>query len=222
MSSTPSGSARAARLREAVEPVVTAAGLDLEELRSEAAGKRRLVRVIVDGDGGVTLDDVAELSKKISARLDEIDAAGGAAYVLEVTSPGVDRPLTAPRHWRRARGRLVRIRGAADGEKRSDELVGRVTGADEESVTLDVDGAPVTVRFADVASARVQVEFGRPAGAPGAGSEDGAGEADEDLDDVDADDDDDDDDADDEDDDGLNEDDTADDADRRAGRQDED
>lgn len=242
MSGTPPGGAKTARLREAIEPVVTAAGLDLEELRSEAAGKYRMVRVIVDGDGGVTLDDIAELSQRISARLDESDAAGGAAYVLEVTSPGVDRPLTAPRHWRRARGRLVKMRLVDGGERKTGELVGRITASDEKSVTLDVDGAgrdlagTVTIPFADVASARVQVEFARPAGVPAPGGEIDTTEIDDagdEFDDVDEDLDEDLGDADDVDDvfdvddttdttrvDGQ--DDTAADTDRRAGRRDED
>jgi ribosome maturation factor RimP len=169
MSSTPAGAATKAWLREVIEPVVTAVGLCLEEVRSEPAGGRRLVRVIVDADDrpgggaeGVTLDDVAAVSQAISARLDDADAPLGASYVLEVTSPGVDRPLTVPRHWRRARGRLVKVKLKGDG--RTEEFVGRVAAADEASASLDVDGVARSVRYDDVAVARVQVEFGRPAG----------------------------------------------------------
>src|SRR4051794_41789451 len=87
-----------------------AAGLVLEDVSVQAAGRRRIVRVIVDlpGDatGGVPMDAVASVSQLLSQRLDDSDAMGGSPYVLEVTSPGVDRPLTERRHWARARGRL--------------------------------------------------------------------------------------------------------------------
>src|ERR671939_1723681 len=88
-----------------------AAGLVLEGVAVQSAGRRRIVRVVVDlpedALGGVPMDAVATVSQLLSQRLDESDAMGGAAYVLEVTSPGVDRPLTQRRHWLRARGRLV-------------------------------------------------------------------------------------------------------------------
>ena len=83
--------------------------MDLESVRVGSAGRRRLLRVVVDADGGVALDDIALISRDLSARLDETGAMGETAYTLEVSSPGVDRPLTQPRHWRRAVGRLVRV-----------------------------------------------------------------------------------------------------------------
>jgi ribosome maturation factor RimP len=92
-----------------LEPVVRAAGLDLESVRVGSAGRRRLLRVVVDADGGVDLDNIALVSREASARLDDTGAMGEAPYTLEVSSPGVDRPLTQPRHWRRAVGRLVRV-----------------------------------------------------------------------------------------------------------------
>ena len=97
----PGHQTRAALLR-LLEPVVAEAGFDLEDVLVTPAGKRRQVRVIVDGDGGVSLDDVAVVSQRVSAALDDSAAMGSGPYVLEVTSPGVDRPLTQPRHWRRA------------------------------------------------------------------------------------------------------------------------
>jgi ribosome maturation factor RimP len=141
-----------------VEPAVTAAGFDLEDLRDEAAGRRRVLRIVVDADGGVDLDGVAELSRAVSAALDESDVMGGTPYVLEVTSPGVDRPLTAERHWRRAVGRLVRVRPVAEG---ATEFTGRVRDADGDGAVLDVDGDVRRVAYAEVASARVQIEFAR-------------------------------------------------------------
>ena len=92
-----------------LEPVAAAAGMDLESLKIGAAGRRRLLRVVVDADGGVGLDEMADISRDLSARLDATGAMGEAPYTLEVSSPGVDRPLTLPRHWRRAVGRLVRV-----------------------------------------------------------------------------------------------------------------
>src|SRR3954451_21966512 len=97
------------RVRDALDPLVTAAGYDLEDVSVTAAGRRSVVRVIVDRDGGVDLDAVAEVSRALSAGLDESDVMGEAPYVLEVSSPGVDRALTEPRHWRRAIGRRVRV-----------------------------------------------------------------------------------------------------------------
>jgi ribosome maturation factor RimP len=104
-----------AGLERLLEPVVRAAGLDLESVRVGGAGRRRLLRVVVDADGGVDLDAIALVSREASARLDDTGAMGEAPYTLEVSSPGVDRPLTQPRHWRRAMGRLVRVPLAGPG-----------------------------------------------------------------------------------------------------------
>jgi ribosome maturation factor RimP len=111
-----------------LEPIVGTSGFDLEELRVEPAGRRRLIRLVVDSDAGVSLDDVAAVSQAVSSALDESDVMGSAPYVLEVTSPGVDRPLTEPRHWRRAAGRLIRAPLAGGGQ-----IEGRVMTADDEA-----------------------------------------------------------------------------------------
>lgn len=137
-----------------LEPVVAEHGLDLEDVTVTPAGRRRLLRVVVDRDGGVGLDTVAEVSTAVSRALDDADAMGGQAYVLEVTSPGVDRPLTQPRHWRRATGRLVKATLTDGGS-----VLGRVSAADDDSAALDVDGSPRRLAYPDVATARVQVEF---------------------------------------------------------------
>ena len=141
------------RVHAVLLPVVTAAGFDLEDVAVTAAGRRNVIRVVVDRDGGIDLDAVAEVSRVVSDALDGADVTGSAAYTLEVTSPGVDRPLTDPRHWRRAVGRLV-VAGA---------MTGRVIGADDEGVTLDVDGTEQVVPYADLPAGKVQVEFGRSA-----------------------------------------------------------
>jgi ribosome maturation factor RimP len=172
------------KLRELVERTVAETGADLEDLVEQKAGSRRLLRVAVDRDGGVTSDDLSEVSHALSVALDASDVMGEAPYVLEVTSPGVDRPLTLPRHWRRNVGRLVKVTLAEGGE-----LTGRVTDADEDGTDLLVDGSaePRRVSYADVAKAKVQVEFNR-AGAQDelAGLEDADGDGAE-LDDTDLD-----------------------------------
>src|ERR1700728_2076995 len=121
------------RLAELIEPVVAAAGMDLESVRMSVAGKRRLLRIVVDGDHGVSLDDAADVSREISAMLDAASALGEVPYTLEVSSPGVDRPLTEPRHWRRAVGRLVKVKVAREGA-----VEGRILAADADGVTLSI------------------------------------------------------------------------------------
>lgn len=152
------------RLRALLDPIVSDSGADLEEVKVTAAGKRRQLLVVVDTDGGVQLDLVAELSRGIAQVLDESDVMGGAPYVLEVTSPGVDRPLTRPRHYRRALGRLARLRLTEGGE-----LTARITAVDDEGLDLEVPGVkgrrPKERRlaFAEIAGARVEIEFSRKA-----------------------------------------------------------
>lgn len=131
--------------------------LDLEAVELSPAGKRRVLRIAVDTDGGVTLDDIADATKKVSSVLDESDVMGEQSYTLEVTSRGVDRPLTQPRHWRRNQGRLVKV-ALAEG----DEVTGRIGRSDDEQVLLDVDGEPREVAYTDITKARVQIEFNRP------------------------------------------------------------
>jgi len=149
-------SAVADRVERVLTPVVSAAGYDLEGLEVQPAGRRRLLRVMVDRDGGIDLDAVAGLSRDLSTALDASDAMGDQPYVLEVTSPGVDRPLTASRHWRRNQNRLVKV------ELNDHRTVrGRITGADETSATLLTDDGVHTVSFSDVHVAHVEVEFRR-------------------------------------------------------------
>lgn len=144
------------QVRTALEPVVTAAGYDLEDVAVTAAGRRSVVRVVVDRDGGVDLDAVADVTRSVSEVLDDAGLMGESPYVLEVSSPGVDRPLTQPRHWRRACGRLVRVSVTDAGT-----VTGRVTGADDTEVTLDVDGAATSFAYAVLGRGQVQVEFSR-------------------------------------------------------------
>lgn len=149
------------RVFDALEPVLTAAGYDLEDVSVSAAGRRSVVRVVVDRDGGVDLDAVADVSRAVSEVLDDSDVMGAASYVLEVSSPGVDRPLTQPRHWRRATGRLVSVTVGDAGTVR-----GRVRAADEAGVTLDVDGDEQRVAFDQLGQGHVQIEFAREDSTP--------------------------------------------------------
>jgi ribosome maturation factor RimP len=147
------------RITEVVEPVATAAGYDLEDLAVVRMGRRFVVRVTVDRDGGVPLDAVAELARAVSTALDEAESTGGefigGEYQLEVSSPGVDRPLTAPRHWRRNIGRLVKVK--ADGAM----ITGRITAVTEAAVTFDVAGAVREVAYPSLGAGRVEIEFSR-------------------------------------------------------------
>lgn len=148
------------RLVDTLRPAIERAGLDLEDIEVTPAGRRRLVRVVVDKDGGVTLDDIAETTRLVSTRLDEDDdLVGETSYTLEVTSPGTDRPLTAQRHWRRNIGRLVRVT-----RHEGDPITGRVVDVGDASARLEVDGTAHDVEYADVHKARVEVEFNRKDG----------------------------------------------------------
>ncbi|MFD3483122.1 ribosome maturation factor RimP [Streptomyces sp. NPDC058665] len=150
------------RLRGLLEPLVSAKGLDLEEIELTRAGRRRVLRIVVDSDDGVDLDACAELSRTISTTLDETDAMGEDEYQLEVTSPGADRPLTERRHYERAVGRLAKIQ-----LHEGDEFVARVLAVDEAGLDLEVPGVkgrkPTArrVEFASIAKARVELEFNR-------------------------------------------------------------
>jgi ribosome maturation factor RimP len=143
--------AATARVTAVIQPVIAAAGYDLEDVNLSRAGRRHVVRVLVDADGGINLDGVALVSREISNALDAAEESGGEVlageYQLEVSSPGVDRPLTLPRHWRRNVGRLVTVNG----------LTGRVTAADDDGIVLD----DREIRYADLGPGKVQIEFKR-------------------------------------------------------------
>lgn len=150
-------------VRAAVTALVTAlvseAGFDLEDLAVRLAAGRRLIRVVVDRDGGVDLDAAAALSRSLSLALDdEFDAAvGEAPYALEVTSRGIGAPLTLPRHFRRAAGRLVTLVRVG-----GDALTGRIGRVDGGRLVILTGPDGLTeqvIDMADIASAAVEVEF---------------------------------------------------------------
>lgn len=147
----------AARLEPLVADAVAGAGFELDGLEVQQAGRRKLVKVVVDSEDGVELDQIADVSRAVSAKLDANDAVIAGAYTLEVTSPGLSRPLTKPRHWRRAKFRLVRIT-PAEGEP----YVGRVGAVSDSAAKVLVDGQIREVGFDDVAKAVVEIEFKQP------------------------------------------------------------
>jgi ribosome maturation factor RimP len=145
------------RLEQLAERCVSSLGLDLEAVELNQAGSRRVLRIAVDADGGVPIDTITEATRELSKALDAADVMGPRPYTLEVTSRGVDRPLTLPRHWRRNVGRLV-VAELADGSR----LKGRIASAADDRVDLTVEGEPRQVPFADVSTARIQAELTRP------------------------------------------------------------
>lgn len=197
------------------EPILRERGLELEHLSVKAAGRRKVVQVVVDGDGpngrGPLLDDIARAARLLNAAVDERDPSGVSPYTIEVSSRGVNRPLTGPQHWRRNTGRLVKLR---TGEH---EVTGRIVSSDDEGVTLDVKGRERHLSYDTITKALVQVEFNRRPSADEVVPEVADDELEDDLhddedDDDDLDDGDLDDDADLEDDDDADEDDEHDDA----------
>ncbi|QIX26259.1 ribosome maturation factor RimP [Nocardioides sp. JQ2195] len=155
MSSAKSDATRDRIEAELIDPLSTF-GLDVEAVEITPAGKRRVLRVAVDKDGGVTLDDVAEATREIERVLDTSDVMGEHPYTLEVTSRGVDRPLTLPRHWRRNEDRLVKV-SMIEG----DEVEGRIGSSTDSAVSLDVNGSTQEIAYADISKAKVQIEFNR-------------------------------------------------------------
>jgi ribosome maturation factor RimP len=159
-------------IRPALQEAFSTSDLVLEDVTVTPAGRRRVVKVLVDRDLGgadvvteatdpLTLDEVADATRLVSDALDSSDAMGEQPYTLEVSSPGVGRPLTDPRHFRRNVGRLVALHH--DG----DDVTGRVTSASATEVTLEVPATKstpartVSVPYAGVSRAVVQVEFAR-------------------------------------------------------------
>ena len=142
------------RLAEELTGPIGGLGLDLEAVDLSSAGKRRILRVAIDKDGGVTMDDIADATREVSRVLDETTLMGQQAYTLEVSSPGVERPLTLPRHWRRNAGRLVKVTF-----REGEPMTGRITRSDDDGVVLDVEGTERRLEYAEVKRARIQIEF---------------------------------------------------------------
>ena len=147
-------------IRTAIADALNRAGVDLEALQIQSAGRREVVRVTVDRDEGIDLDHIADLSRQIAELLDSEPLAQQFAgtYVLEVSSPGTDRPLTEEKHWRRAKGRLVEATCADESV-----LTGRIVRADAGIVEIAMDDGSVrAVPLADLRRGVVQLEFAKP------------------------------------------------------------
>jgi ribosome maturation factor RimP len=174
-------------VRALAAPAAASAGLVLENVTITPAGRRRVLRVVVDlpedARGGVPMEAVAQASQALSEALDASDVMGGAPYVLEVSSPGADRPLTERRHWLRARGRLVSAT-LTDGRT----LTGRLVAAGDAGVVLDRADA-AAVPWADLAGGRIELEFARAdaaGGEPDDALDDDSDAVDDDSDELDA------------------------------------
>jgi ribosome maturation factor RimP len=143
------------RVRDLVEPLVAAAGLDLYDL--ELGGG--VLQVLVDREGGADIDAIAKLTRAISRSLDEHDPIAG-HYTLEVSTPGLERPLRTPAHFTRAIGSTVKVKTkpGTEGERR---IAGTITAADDDTVTVQVaEGASRTVHYDEIERARTTFEWG--------------------------------------------------------------
>jgi len=148
-----------AAIAELVAPAVASCGLEVDRVEVVPAGKRRVVRIYLDGDGptgrGPSLDEIAEASRAVSRLLDDAPSTGARPWTLEVSSRGVSRPLTEDKHFRRNTGRLVNV-VTGDGE-----MSGRILGAADGLVSLDLDGEHRTLPLSEISRAQVQVELNR-------------------------------------------------------------
>ena len=134
----------------AITTAIEAAGCYLEEVTLTPAGKRKIMTVIVDGDTNLSLDQVTAVSKEVSAIVEVLPALGDTPFTLEVTSPGVDRPLTKPRHWRKNHGRLINATLTTDKT---------VKGRIGDSTEIDVEIDSVKIAFSEIKKALIEVEF---------------------------------------------------------------
>jgi ribosome maturation factor RimP len=133
-----------------ITPALTSLGFYLEDLNITSAGKRSLLTVIVDADRHLSLDEVTVATKAISELVENIPALGSTPFTLEVTSPGIDRPLTKPRHWRKNINRLVKI-VLLDGS----QITGRIKQAGESAATIDEN----VINYLDIKRANLEIEF---------------------------------------------------------------
>ena len=141
-----------------VRPVVESSGLELWDVSFRGEGGRSILRVSVDRDPGVDLDTIAEVSERLSRRLD-LEDFGPRGYTLEVSSPGLERPLLTPRHFERSVGRRVKVKTTEpiDGSKVHE---GALVSADAEAIVIASEGGELRVSYAGIASARTVFEWG--------------------------------------------------------------
>lgn len=149
--------ASVAELTRYIAPIVEGAGFVLEEITITPAGKRRLLTVFVDGeDRNLSLDEVTSVSKQISEVVDVLPELGDKPFTLEVTSPGVDRPLTLDRHWRKNVGRLVKI-VTKDGQS----INGRIKSFNGNQVEISLPKSEVILQRETIKRAIIEIEFNR-------------------------------------------------------------
>jgi ribosome maturation factor RimP len=145
---------------ELLTPAVREAGFYLEDIHIATPGSHRIVTCIVDGDSSLNLDQVTSVSRVISELLDEAEFMGETPFTLEVTSPGVDRPLTLPRHFAKNHDRLLKVI-RTDGS----EVIGRIASNTDDSVTLIVtlkkESREEVLSLTDIKRALVEIEFSR-------------------------------------------------------------
>jgi len=151
------------QITELIEPAVSAQGFFLEEVQLVSPGKHRIVTCIVDGEVALNLDQVTSVSRAISELLDESPIMGDTPFTLEVTSPGIDRPLTKPRHFAKNQDRLLKVT-KSDGEV----VTGRILSNTDNAVTLTIEvkkeTVEVVITYADIKRAVVEIEFNRKDG----------------------------------------------------------
>ncbi len=146
-------------ITDAISPVIESAGYFLEDVHVVSPGNRRVITVVVDGTVNLNLDEVTIITKEISAILDESAFLGETPFTLEVSSPGVDRPLTLQRHWQKNLGRLVRS-VMVNGEV----VTGRVDAVHDESACVIVEAKvphKIELPFVEIKRAQVEIEFNR-------------------------------------------------------------
>ena len=158
-------------IAQALAPSVSELGLDLYDVDVSGTGRARILRVMIDREGGVDLEAIADATRAVSPLLDAppLDAVIAGPYALEVSSPGLERPLRTPTHFRRAVGATVSVKTVStepDGEATRHR--GVLTHADDDACTLDVDGEPVQITYDSIVTARTVFEWG-PAPKPGSG-----------------------------------------------------
>lgn len=144
------------QLASLVNQCASALGLDVEAIELTPAGNKRVLRIALDRDGGVGIDHITEATRALSEELDASDVMGSQPYTLEVTSRGVDRPLTEPRHWRRNAGRLVRLRLTDDSS-----IDGRIGESDDEGVLIEGRTTSQRLTYDQISTALVQTELNR-------------------------------------------------------------
>jgi ribosome maturation factor RimP len=144
------------RLAALVAETVSALGLDVEAVELTPAGNKRVLRIALDRDGGIGIDHITDATRALSEALDASDVMGAQPYTLEVTSRGVDRPLTEPRHWRRNAGRLVRLRLADDSS-----IDGRIGDSDDTGVEIEGRSSSQRLDYTQITHALVQTELNR-------------------------------------------------------------